>query len=128
MEEWILITASAIFATQNNKLNPCAPCSFKSEVLWHRPEAEGSGRRHDRSLIFNQYVFWMCIVLGVLFSYRFTYGDGALTGWCAAWEGSDDGQAEQKPREQASGTVQSWLHGTTTILGTATHTPRLWLL
>ena len=40
MDKWTLITAS-LFATQNNKLNPCAPCSFKSEVLWHRPEAEG---------------------------------------------------------------------------------------
>ena len=79
MDKWTLITASAIFATQNTKLNPCTPCSFKSEVLWHRTEAEGDGRRHDRSLIFNQYAFWMCIVLRVLFSYRFTYGDGALT-------------------------------------------------
>jgi hypothetical protein len=122
MDKGTLITASAIFVTQNTQLNPCAPCSFKSEVLWHRPEAEGGGRRHHRSLIFNQYVFGMCIVLRVLFSYRFTSGEGALTGWCAAWEGSDDGQAEQKPREQESDTMQSWLHGTTTIRGTATHT------
>jgi len=97
-------------------------------MLLHRTEAEGGGRRHDRSLIFNQYLFGMCIVLLVLFSYRFTYGEGALTGWCATWEVSDDRQAEQKPREQASGTVQSWLHGRITILGTATHTPRLGFL
>ena len=50
MDKGTLITASATFATQNNKLNPCAPCSFKSEVLWHGTEAEGGGRRHDRSL------------------------------------------------------------------------------
>ena len=66
MEKWIMITASAIFATQNNKLNPCAPRSFKSEVLWHRPEAEGGGRRRDRSHL-NQYLFWICLVLRVLF-------------------------------------------------------------
>ena len=120
MDKWTLITAP-----QNTQLNPCAPCSFKSEVLWHRTEAEGDDRRHDRSLIFNQYVFGMCIVLLVLFSSRCTSGDGALTRWGAAWEVSDDGQAEQKKREQESGTVQSWLHGTTTIRGTATHPPAL---
>jgi hypothetical protein len=118
MEKWTLIAASAIFATQNNKLNPCAPCSFKSEVLLPCIEVEGGADAMIQA-IFNQYVFWMCIVLRVLFSYRLTSSEGALTGWCAAWEGSDDGQAEHKPREQASGTVQSWLHGTTTI-----HAPR----
>jgi hypothetical protein len=117
MEKGTLITA------QNTQLDPCAPCSFKSEVLWHLAEAEGDGRRHDRSLLCNQYVFGMCIVLRVLFSSRCASGNGALTRWGAAWEVSDDGQAEQKPREKKSPTIEAWLHGKTTIRGTATRTP-----
>jgi hypothetical protein len=37
---------------QNNGMRPCMPCSFTIELLLHRTEAEGGGRRGDRSRIF----------------------------------------------------------------------------
>ena len=41
MDKWTLITASAIFATQNTKLNPCTPCSFKSECFGIQQKPKG---------------------------------------------------------------------------------------